>query len=65
MPDHDFTPLFNQYPGVIAQLLATCTSHQFILRLAQQSRPQYILARYMTRTETHSGPFEATITHAS
>ena len=42
MGTHDFTPLFDHYPEVIAQLPPTFDSHEFILHLAQQHQPEYI-----------------------
>jgi len=42
MPQHDFSPLFKKYPGLIEQMPAVFTSHQFILLLAQQNQTLYI-----------------------
>ena len=42
MSQHDFGALYNKYPSVIEQMPAKFTSHQFILRLAQQNQTLYI-----------------------
>ena len=56
MPRHNFRALFNQYPDVIAHMPAVFTSHQFILRLAQENQALYIKALYSFRDET--APFK-------
>ena len=53
MPKHDFSPLFDHYPAIIAQMPTTFTSHQFILRLAQQHQVPYIEALYSYRDSMH------------
>jgi hypothetical protein len=55
MPEHDFSALFDQYPAVIAQMQKIFTSHQFILRLAQQHQVLYIEALHSYRTSLHRG----------
>jgi hypothetical protein len=55
MAEHDFTSLFDQYPTVIAQMPEVFTSHQFILRLAQQHQTLYIEALYSYRHSPHRG----------
>jgi hypothetical protein len=54
MPEHDFSALFDQYPAIIAQMPKTFTSHQFILRLAQQHQVLYIEALHSYRDSMHS-----------
>jgi hypothetical protein len=55
MPEHDFSALFEHYPTVIAQMPEIFTSHQFILRLAQQHQPLYIEALHSYRDSPHRG----------
>ena len=55
MPKHDFSPLFDHYPALIAQMPKIFTSHQFILRLAQQHQVPYIEALYSYRDSPHRG----------
>jgi hypothetical protein len=55
MPKHDFSALFDQYPAIIAQMQKTFTSHQFILRLAQQHQALYIEALHSYRDSLHRG----------
>jgi hypothetical protein len=62
MPKHDFSPLFDHYPALIAQMPEIFTSHQFILRLAQQHQVSYIEALHSYRDSLHLGtpaPFRA------
>lgn len=44
MPQHDFKELYDQYPTIIDQMKSKFTSHEFILRLAQQNQVAYIKA---------------------
>jgi hypothetical protein len=55
MPKHDFSALFDQYPAIIAQMQKIFTSHQFILRLAQQHQVLYIEALHSYRDSLHRG----------
>ena len=61
MTEHDFGPLFDQYPTIIAQMPETFNSHEFILKLAQQHQPPYIeaLYAYISRPNNrHPTPFK-------
>lgn len=55
MSPHDFTPLKNVYPQIIATMPDPFTSHQFILALAQRYQRLYIEALYAHRDT--DGPF--------
>ena len=44
MAQHDFQELYDQYPTIIDQMKPKFTSHEFILRLAQQNQVAYIQA---------------------
>ncbi len=46
---HDFSKPYSFYPAVIAQMDSTFTSHEFILRLAQQHQVEYIEALHAYR----------------
>jgi len=62
MSRHDFSALEAHYPGIIEQMPATFTSHQFILKLAQENQVLYIEALYDYRNSLHRGsptPFRA------
>lgn len=52
---HDFTPLFDHYQSLIADMPAVFTSHQFILHLAQRHQPEYIEALYAYRNTLRDG----------
>ena len=49
MSAHNFQPLYERYPEIIAQMPGEFTSHEFILRLAQQNQADYIEALYSYR----------------
>lgn len=53
---HDFAPLLQQYPSVIAALPETFTSHQFILALAWRHQALYVAALCAYR-DADQGPF--------
>ena len=44
MPQHDFAHLYSHYPAIIAMMPDMFTSHEFILKLAQQNQRLYIEA---------------------
>ncbi len=54
---HDFSALDDHYRETIAAMPATFTSHEFILRLAQQHQALYIEALYDYRGKP--APFRA------
>jgi hypothetical protein len=49
MPEYNFSPLYDQYPHIIAKMPEVFTSHQFILELAHQNQVNYIEALYAYR----------------
>jgi len=55
MAQHDFQELYDQYPTIIDQMKDKFTSHEFILRLAQQNQVAYIKA--LNAYCDHSDPF--------
>jgi len=55
MTEHDFSQLYEQYPTIIVQMEDTFTSHEFILKLAQQNQTQYVEALYTYRYNEHRG----------
>ena len=62
MPKHDFSQLDAHYPEIIAQMPAVFSSHQFILKLAQEHQDLYVEALYAYRDSIHRGkpaPFRA------
>jgi hypothetical protein len=62
MSEHDFSPLYERYPGLIEKMPEVFTSHQFILELAQANQTAYIEALYSYRHHLHRGvvsPFMA------
>ncbi len=46
MAEHNFEPVFEHYPELIAQMGNIFTSHKFILHLARQHQTLYITALY-------------------
>ena len=44
MTEHDFSDLFEQYPNIIEEMPEIFTSHEFILKLAQQNQAEYVEA---------------------
>ena len=44
MTQHDFTALYSAYDSVIDEMPDEFTSHEFILRLAQQNQLEYVRA---------------------
>lgn len=61
MPQHDFTQLYTYYPAVIDQMPNQFSSHEFILRLAQQHQALYVEALHSYRNTIHRGkaaPFQ-------
>jgi hypothetical protein len=54
MPAHNFQPLYDIYPEIIARMESEFTSHEFILELAQQNQKEYVEALYAYR---HHDPF--------
>jgi len=51
MPKHNFSYLLAHYPETIEEMGETFTSHQFILKLAQQHQRLYIKALHSYRDE--------------
>jgi hypothetical protein len=51
MPKHDFSDLLAHYPETIEEMDEMFTSHQFILKLAQQHQRPYIKALHSYRDE--------------
>ena len=51
MPTPHLASLYAQYPVIIAQMPAVFTSHEFILRLAQQHQADYIEALHVYRAD--------------
>ena len=49
MGKHDFTELYEQYPVLIASMTPGFSSHEFILKLAQQNQTAYVDALYAYR----------------
>ena len=55
MPKHDFSYLYDHYPAIIKEMDPEFTSHEFILRLAQQHQRLYIEALYSYRKTEQGG----------
>lgn len=55
MAEYDFSELYRQYPTTIERMDEVFTSHEFILRLAQQNQAAYVEALYHYRDTIHRG----------
>jgi hypothetical protein len=55
MTKFEFTSLFARYPHLIAEMQRSFSSHEFILRLAQQNQADYIEALHAYRD---TNPFQ-------
>ena len=53
--EHDFSELYSHCPAIIEQMPETFTTHQFILKLAQQNQRLYMDALYSQRDKLHRG----------
>jgi hypothetical protein len=51
MSRHNYSAIFQQYRPLIAQMPDTFSSHEFILRLAQQDQASYIEALHTYRSD--------------
>jgi len=56
MAKYDFSSLFDQYPIIIEQMPGIFTSHEFILKLAQQNQARYVEALYAYRYNDDGEP---------
>lgn len=55
MAEFDFDELYAHYPDVIEQMNEVFTSHEFILRLAQQNQTAYVAVLYHYRDTIRRG----------
>jgi len=55
MSKFDFSDLYPKYPGLISAMLGEFTSHQFILKLAQENQKEYVQALYAYRDVEREG----------
>ncbi|MBA7491341.1 hypothetical protein ES702_01886 [subsurface metagenome] len=55
MSEHDFSPLFESYHSIIVRMPDEFSSHQFILRLAQEKQTEYVEALYSYRHAQRQG----------
>ncbi len=53
MSSQIFLDLKNKYPKIISQLGRTFTSHEFILKIAQQYQVEYIEVLYLSCNRVH------------
>ncbi len=51
MARHDFSPLWEVYPGLIREMGADFDSHEFILQLARRHQAPYIEALHAYRDD--------------
>ena len=55
MSKFDFSVFYPQYPGIISEMPDEFTSHEFILKLAQEDQTEYINALFAYRNVTREG----------
>ncbi len=55
MSKFDFSVLYPQYPALISAMPDEFTSHDFILKLAQENQAEYINALFAYRKVTREG----------
>ena len=55
MSKFDFSVFYPQYPEIFSTIADEFTSHQFILKLAQENQKEYVEALYAYRDVTRLG----------
>ena len=55
MPEFNFSVLFGLYPALIERMPESFTSHQFIIKLAEENQAHYVEALYSYRQSPQRG----------